>query len=108
MDACWIDNIVLPGGALVSVEDVESDAGVTGVFPNPFDQTFTLNMNSSRSESMQIRVLNYMGALVEERPLKVQSGENQFSFQCEDWAAGIYTLCIITPDSMETWKVVKK
>ena len=108
MDACWIDNIVLPGGALVSVEDVESDAGVTGVFPNPFDQTFTLNMNSSRAESMQIRVLNYMGALVEERPLKVQSGENQFSFQCEDWAAGIYTLCIITPDSMETWKVVKK
>jgi len=108
MDACWIDNIVLPGGALVSVEDVESEAGVVGVFPNPFDQTFTLNMNGSRSESMQIRVLNYMGALIEERPLKVQSGENQFSFQCEDWAAGIYTLCIITPDSMETWKVVKK
>jgi hypothetical protein len=49
-----------------------------------------------------------MGALVEERPLQVQSGENQFSFQCEHWAAGIYTLSMITPDGMETWKVVKK
>jgi len=108
MDACWIDNIVLPGGALVAVNEVAPSAFVAGTYPNPFDQSFTLNMNSSQSGSVQIRVFNYMGALVEERPLQVQSGENQYSFQCEHWAAGIYTLCIITPDSMETWKVVKK
>jgi hypothetical protein len=108
MDACWIDNIVLPGGALVAVEEVESDTYATGVFPNPVDQTFTLDMQSAQSMSVQVRVLNCTGAVVEEKLLQLTSGQNHFSFESEHWAAGIYTLCIITPDSMETWKVVKK
>jgi hypothetical protein len=108
MDACWIDNIVLPGGALVAVEEVESDTYATGVFPNPVDQTFTLGMQSAQSMSVQVRVLNCTGAVVEEKLLQLTSGQNHFSFESEHWAAGIYTLCIITPDSMETWKVVKK
>jgi hypothetical protein len=108
MDACWIDNIVLPGGALVAVEEVESDTYTTGVFPNPVDQTFTLAMQSAQSMSVQVRVLNYTGAVVEERLLQLTSGQNHFSFESERWAAGLYTLQIYTPDAMETLKFVKK
>jgi hypothetical protein len=108
MDACWIDNIVLPGAALVTVDEAVTSLNVVDAFPNPFEQSFILNTNSSASMDVEVRVLNYLGALVEETKFRVTPGQHQQRFDCDGWASGIYTVCIHTPESRKTLKVVKK
>jgi hypothetical protein len=108
LDACWIDNIVLPGAALVTVYEVVSSLNVVDAFPNPFEQSFILNTNSNASMDVEVRVLNCLGALVEETKFRVTPGQHQQRFDCDGWASGIYTVCINTPESRKTLKVVKK
>jgi hypothetical protein len=108
MDACWIDNILLPSEASVSVDESVTASYLIGTFPNPFEQSFTLNLNSAQSMDVEVRVLNQLGALVEERLVHVLPGQNQQRFDCDRWASGIYTLSICTPDSRKTLRLVKK
>jgi hypothetical protein len=108
MDACWIDNIVLPGSASVEVENSPSVDYRMQVYPNPVDRAFTLSLQSRQSKTILVRVLNSMGSLVVEDSKQLVQGDNLFNIESEHWAPGVYTLQIGSDDAMETWKVVRK
>jgi hypothetical protein len=107
MDACWIDNIVLPGSASVEVENSTSVDYKMQVYPNPVDRVFILSIQSLQSKTIQVRVLNSMGSLVVENSKQLVQGENIINIESEHWAPGIYTLQIGSGDAMETLKVVR-
>jgi hypothetical protein len=107
-DACWVDNIVLPVAANVSVAEAGKNAYVLTAFPVPFQETISVRMNSMQASKATLRVLNALGSIVEERSVNVASGSNNWTFDGLNWAPGIYTIQVATEGNVETLPVVKQ
>jgi hypothetical protein len=107
-DACWVDNIVLPVAANVSVGEANENAYVLTAFPVPFQETISVRMNSMQASKATLRVLNALGSIVEERSVNVASGSNNWTFDSRNWAPGIYTIQVATEGNVETLPVVKQ
>ena len=76
----------------------ELDAVQASIYPNPAE-----NQLNIKAEGLQrIAVYNAMGQLVE---TKVADG-NQFVLQVEDYAAGLYTIQVVTANGIVTRSVV--
>ncbi len=107
-DACWVDNIVLPVDASVSVGEANKNTYVLTAFPVPFQENISVRMNSMQSSKATLRVLNALGSIVEERMVNVASGSNHWTFDSRNWAPGIYTIQVATEGNVDTLPVVKQ
>ena len=76
----------------------EIDAEKVSVYPNPVENQLNIVANGLQ----RIAVYNAMGQLVE---TKVADG-NQFVLQVEDYAAGLYTIQVVTANGVVTRSVI--
>jgi hypothetical protein len=65
-------------------------------------------MNSVQATRASIRVMNSTGSLVEERTVNVASGSNVWSIDSQAWAAGLYTIQVVTSEGIESLPIMKQ
>lgn len=62
------------------------------VGPNPFSQSFTVRIHTTRTSAATLKVIDARGALLINRKLNLQTGLNQFEVDLQNAAAGVYLL----------------
>jgi trimeric autotransporter adhesin len=86
------------------VAEVSAESEVLFSAPNPFDNDFTLRINSPDDIQTQVRVYTVNGLLVESL-----SSQPNTNYQLgKDWAPGLYFVRISVGDKTMTRKMVKK
>lgn len=108
IDACWVDNIVLPVASSVSIAETGQNAYVLYAYPVPFSEVVSVRMNSVQATRASIRVMNATGSLMEELAVNVLPGNNAWSIDSHLWAAGLYTIQVVTDEGVETLPVMKQ
>ena len=51
---------------------------VWNIYPNPNDGAFSLKINSTTAETVELKVMNAIGALIDKLVYEIQSGEQNF------------------------------
>ncbi|MDF2187915.1 T9SS type A sorting domain-containing protein [Paraflavitalea sp. CAU 1676] len=85
-------------------------AEVCQVGPNPFLQTFTLRIQSSRNDQAYIKVMDARGVVVVKRSVNLLRGVNQFDVDLHQAASGAYLLTIewVNDRQLKTIRLVKQ
>ena len=76
------------------------------IYPNPNDGNFTINFVSTVDESIELRIVNAIGEIVEQRSLRVHAGSQQFTMDKGRITAGVYHVVIMTNKGVGTKKLV--
>lgn len=58
--------------------------------PNPFDEATAIRFSSAEHTQLDFKVFDMMGALVYERKVEVQQGENLINLEAGSFAPGLY------------------
>lgn len=96
--------ITTPGSAKTS-NDLSTPLKVFS-YPNPFVDSFQLEMNTSLDAKVEVKVYDMMGKLVETRSTEVaQISELQLG---ATYPSGIYNVSIIQGENVKTVRVIKR
>jgi PKD repeat protein len=90
----------------MSVAEFDNDSW--SVFPNPNDGTFTLKFNAVKNETVEMKVFNTLGTVIDQRSFEVKPGEQQFYISNEKFASGIYFIQLKSGVGMGLKKFVVK
>ena len=101
----FIDEINLHAGAsTASIKEINSISSFE-VYPNPFQNQTTLNINTTKSERISFDVVDMLGNKVMTQNLGVVNGLYRQSIDASSWNAGIYFINI---NSSEGGSITKK
>jgi PKD repeat protein len=90
----------------VSVAKTESFQ-VASVYPNPFDNTIKVALNSKIKSFVTYRLLDISGKLIEVKQIGVNSGNNEFEIETSSLGNGIYILNIVGDGLSKNIKLIK-
>lgn len=80
----------------------------TSLFPNPFNEDFTLNFESEFAEDARIEITDLTGKVINSYQMYVQKGQNSFYFvDVSALNPGMYMLRVIGQNINETHKAIK-
>lgn len=74
--------------------------------PNPYDDTFQLELKTNSIEPIQIKIYDMLGKLIESDTVSVN--ELPAYTTGEKWASGVYNLVITQGEQLETLRVIKR
>jgi alkaline phosphatase D len=95
----------------VDIENVESkiDVVVVGVYPNPVDESFTLQFYVRNAQKVQLKITNLLGKTFIEKTMNITCPDLQYQyFDASAFKPGNYLLTIITEDGVSTTKQIIK
>ncbi len=92
---------------LVNTEEVLAGDESLSVYPNPFDQTLTVEYEAVNSSDGSIEVFDLMGKKVYHQNVSLSQGLNKTSLTMNDLPAGTYLLRLNTADRLLLQKVSK-
>lgn len=76
-------------------------------FPNPFTSRFTITLHSNIAKSVELKMVNLAGIVIESKLVKLQAGNNYIEWSAARYTPGAYHL-VIGGDGGKTIKVVKQ
>jgi hypothetical protein len=79
---------------------------IATAFPNPFSNTFKLNLTTVSNEMVQVSVYDMLGKLIENLNVET-NGINSLSFG-EKYAAGIYNVKVAQGDKTQVLRMIKQ
>jgi hypothetical protein len=98
-----IDAVLIP--AVVNAENIESVASL-GVYPNPTNNQFTIDLDMLESDNVTIDLINVIGQSVKSVNLGTRSvGMNRTYMDVNDIPAGFYIMNITVGGSQVSTKV---
>jgi Leucine-rich repeat (LRR) protein len=81
-------------------------AGFNAVaYPNPFAESFNIDVSSASSETITIKIYDMIGRTLETRQLKPGSGSSEIG---SHFPSGVYNLVVTQGDNAKTLRVVKR
>jgi len=89
-------------------EDIIVSNGTLGVYPNPNNGQFTLQLNKTEASKAEVLILNAQGSIVERRQVQLTGKGQTLSFNLRDKASGLYMVKVISEDGVPTMKVMVK
>lgn len=93
---------------IISVS-TEAFAGSVSVYPNPFNQNLTLNIDAQSDEALSISIVDLAGRTVFEHAAELNQGNNQLTLnKLEVLRSGVYFLNINTANGRKVMKLVKQ
>lgn len=92
---------------LIRTADIKS-LNEMSIYPNPFDQEFTLGINSKKFQWIQINILNQMGQLIESKKIQLKEGSNEERLDLSHCIQGIYHLQIVNAEGSISAKLFKQ
>jgi hypothetical protein len=75
-------------------------------FPNPFTESFNLDIKTASESTIQIRVYDMIGKLIENRECKVSDIENVNLGL--NYASGVYNIIVSQDDKVETIRMIRR
>jgi hypothetical protein len=83
---------------------------LANVYPNPFRNNLTLNIESAKSQQLTINIMNGNGMEVDTYTINCSTGSNTFEYgKANMLAGGIYFICITDANGLKTvQKIVKQ
>ncbi len=99
----WSNEIYLD--ILTGTEEPLSIDNLISVFPNPFCDSFTLDMKTKGSSNLTINIYNVTGELVYQLPETQQ--KSHFAIQTDEWQKGIYFIRFNSGTESTVKKIVK-
>ena len=99
-------SIIIPGGArAVEAEAVVAKANFAAVaYPNPFANTFAIQVQTSSQEVVYLKVYDMIGRLVEQR----ETNAKEITAFGERYPSGVYNVVVTQGSVTETLRVVKR
>jgi hypothetical protein len=101
----YIDEVNLHAGAPTNRYIEISSVNTFEVYPNPFQNQTTLNINTTKAERISFEVVDLLGNKVMSQDLGVVNGLYRQSIDASSWNAGIYFINIT---SSEGGSITKK
>jgi hypothetical protein len=91
----------------VGMEELRDIEEIT-LYPNPSlgNQTVELAFSSQTQKQLYLRIYDMNGKLMQQESIFAQPGEQKHRIQANGWAAGIYTLQLISQDKVSSVKWV--
>lgn len=92
---------------LVSNENIQWNDLNGKIYPNPFDQNLTIELENDQSESTQIQIFNLLGQPVFEQNIDISLGKNKFDLPLKNLKTGTYFIKIQLEKGTITVKTTK-
>ena len=77
------------------------------VYPNPYSENFTIELNLAKSEVVSIRMTNILGETVKQFEKSLQSGVHKNEINASELPTGIYFITIQTADDKIVQRLIK-
>ncbi|MBD3582697.1 T9SS type A sorting domain-containing protein, partial [Flavobacterium selenitireducens] len=105
-EACLV---TAPGAARSSVKSDDTSADLAFravVYPNPYSESFALDMDVVGDENVKVKVYDMIGKLIDER----EFGQDQIEMQQfgERYPSGVYNVIVTQGANIKTLRVVKR
>ncbi len=100
-------NFTVNSDGVVGIEK-EQSATVSGIYPNPVSDVFTLTINAPETRSVDIFVTDLLGKNVKQFAEGVQQGTNTLEVEVEDLSEGVYFITIFDGKSTSSTRFVKQ
>jgi hypothetical protein len=101
-------SVIVPGGITRTEEVAEITKGnfAAVAYPNPFANTFAIQIQTTSTAVIQMKVYDLLGRLVEQRETNVDAKDN-VAFG-ERYPSGVYSVVVTQGGITETLRVVKR
>ncbi|MEJ7684499.1 MAG: choice-of-anchor Q domain-containing protein [Segetibacter sp.] len=86
-------------------EDIIVFNGTFGIYPNPNNGQFNVQLNTTKATKAEVLVLNAQGSIVERRQVQLTGKGQTLSFNLGNKATGLYIVKVISEDGVQTMKV---
>lgn len=103
-NALYVDDINITGGP-VGINDVFVDNSVS-LFPVPAQNNVTVNFNLKDASEVNVRIVDMTGKVVFNQANGFTAGVNTLNVNVEDLANGIYTVELVSGESVTTKRLV--
>jgi len=84
------------------------DRMTVNTFPQPFQQSLRLKINSIESGKANVTIYNAAGILVQETTNNVILGENDITLETTDFSSGMYVVKVSVGKSLQVLKAIKR
>ena len=89
-----------------NLEKIKENCFTYRLFPNPVSENFNLEIATSTDGIAEIIVFNTLGDIQITKKMRINKGIEQFSINCNNWATGLYLVCIKINDSVTTERMI--
>ena len=90
----------------ISSNCFESSDFTASVFPNPASEIITIEMNTSVTQTISIKICGTDGKAIEQIAYKIEEGTTQIPLSIESLKAGVYTVKVNGENATKTIKLV--
>jgi hypothetical protein len=97
-------SIVTPGLARIAITETKDFNAVA--YPNPFAEVFNLDVTSSIDSSINIKVYDMTGRLLENR--NIDTAEMKSFNTGENYPSGVYNVIVTQGENVKTLRVIKR
>lgn len=94
--------------ALTSTSELLSQNNSLVVYPNPFNNTINLKINSSGTQKATIQVINLAGQLVYQQKQVLSAGKQQINLPLKDVTQGVYCVKVQLGKEVLVKKIIKQ
>ncbi len=98
---------VLPPGASASIDEVQS-ISLLKTYPNPVENNFILEFNSSTSDEIVVRIASLTGQIISSTSITKGIGQNKMNINTSDLNSGTYLVSVSDGSNSQTLRIVKK
>jgi len=104
-DACEITS---PGTAarFATAAPTASSEFKAAVYPNPFVSEFAIDVTTSATENVEVKVYDMLGKLIESREVKVSELNTEKAGQ--QYPSGVYNVIVSQGGIVKTLRVIKR
>ena len=78
------------------------------IYPNPVDDILQVKITSNQAMIAQLTAVDVSGKVILNKELQLMQGSNQMTFNCSDFASGLYVLNIASKQGKISKQFVKK
>ncbi|MFK7904576.1 MAG: T9SS type A sorting domain-containing protein [Chitinophagales bacterium] len=100
------DSILIEEEVEVGIGDIEG-LEAWNMYPNPFHNQLTLNLELNKNTNLEIQVLDISGREILQQNHFLQNGTHQLSFNTNEWAVGMYWVVLKSEKGMTISKLIK-
>ena len=87
--------------------NMQQNNATLSVYPSPVRSSLTVEYNSTKIETVRVRVFNSIGSLIYQSGFTTQNGTNLYTIPAATMAKGIYVVQLISDSGSSTARFVK-
>ncbi len=107
LDNAYIDNICFSPHSQQSIQVYNADLAM-GVYPNPFNNAFTVSFNADKQETVKLEIADMLGRLISSSNWNVDMGTNHLDLDLGNQTAGMYLVKLTASKGFAVKNIMKQ